>query len=148
MMIPEFRSDGVLPPGVYEASWREIVLTFGTTAHRRLLLRGLAQALRARRSAGCQRAYIDGSFVTSKSVPGDYDGCYDLAGVDPEHLHPALRDFTNRRAAQKAEFLGALFPASWVADRQGRPYLEFFQRGRDGRPKGIVVVDLVNGGLP
>jgi hypothetical protein len=57
-------------------------------------------------------------------------------------------DFSNQRAAQKAEFGGELFPASWAADWQGRPYLEFFQLDRKGRPKGIIAVDLIHGGLP
>jgi len=106
------------------------------------------RALQALRAAGCERAYVDGSFVTAKLVPADYDGCYDLTGVDPQRLHPALGEFSDLRAAQKAEFLGELFPASWVADRQGRPYLEFFQQDRDGNPKGIIAIDLIRGGLP
>ena len=138
----------MLPAGVHEATWREIVLAFGTNPHRRLLLGGLLRALQALRTAGCQRAYLDGSFVSAKAVPADYDGCYDLAGVDLERLPLALRDFSDQRAAQKAEFRGELFPASWVADWQGRPYLEFFQQDRNGNPKGIITIDLVHGGVP
>jgi hypothetical protein len=147
-VIPDPRPDGTLPPGVHEATWREIVLTFGTTPYRRLLLGGLARALQALRAAGCQRAYVDGSFVTAKSVPADYDGCYDLVGVDPERLHPALRDFSEQRAAQKTEFLGEMFPASWVADWRGQPYLEFFQQDRNGNRKEIIAIGLTHGGLP
>ena len=147
-MIPEFGADGNLPPGVHNATWPEIVSRFGATPQRRILLGGLLRALQALRAAGCRRAYIDGSFVTSKMVPADYDGCYDTTGVDFEHLHPVLQEFSDQRAAQKAEFRGELFPASWQADRHGRPFFEFFQRDRDGNAKGIVVLDLSTGGLP
>jgi hypothetical protein len=113
-----------------------------------MLLGGLLRALQALRLAGRRRAYIDGSFVTMKVVPADFDGSYDLAEVDLERLHPALREFSDQRAAQKCEFGGELFPASWEADREGRPFLEFFQRDRDGNWKGIVALDLTHGGLP
>jgi hypothetical protein len=130
------------------ATWRELVLAFGTSPHRLSLLGGMLRALQALRAAGCQRAYINGSFVTAKAVPGDYDGCYDLAGVELSRLPAALQDFSNQRAAQKAAFGGELFPASWQADWQGRPYLEFFQQDRYGNPKGIIAIDLIGGGLP
>jgi HTH-type transcriptional regulator / antitoxin HipB len=42
--------------------------------------------------------------VTARTHPGDIDGCYDPIGVDVALLHPALRDLSPGRAAQKAEF--------------------------------------------
>ena len=38
--------------------------------------------MRDLRAAGCKRAYIDGSFITTKEHPGDFDACWDLDGVD------------------------------------------------------------------
>ena len=87
--------------------------------------------------------YIDGSFVTNKMVPGDYDACWDEAGVKIALLDPALRTFANRRLAQKIKFLGELFPASGVADGQGSTFLAFFQTDKaTGRSKGIIAIDL------
>ena len=43
--------------------------------------------------AGCRRAYVDGSFVTAKEVPGDFDGCWEAEDVDPDALDPVLLDF-------------------------------------------------------
>src|SRR5919109_4373198 len=101
-MIPPFEpSTGLLPAGVHEATWEELVARFGWTPHRLALLAGLKAALDALRVAGCRRVYIDGSFVTAKEAPGDFDGCWEMPGVDPDLLDPVLLTFDNRRAAQK-----------------------------------------------
>jgi len=54
------------------------------------------------RIAGCRRVYIDGSFVSAKEVPGDFDGCWEATGMDLTSLDPVLLTFTQRRVAQKA----------------------------------------------
>lgn len=122
-----------------------------TTRHTRGDLGRALGALRLHsaqtRAAGCRRSYIDGSFVTAKEAPGDFDGCWEVAGVDPDLLDPVLLNFANRRAAQKAKYGGELFPAEGSADPFGTRFLDFFQRDKDtADPKGIVGIDL--GGLP
>jgi hypothetical protein len=150
-VIPPFEAtSGNLPPGVHEATWAELVARYGYTPHRLALLAGLKAALDALRAAGCQRVYINGSFVTAKEVPADFDACWEMAGVDFDLLDqrdPVLLDWANRRAAQKATFEGELFIAEAAATPWGTTYLEFFQFDRDtGQPKGIVALDL--GELP
>ena len=104
---------------------------------------GLRVALENLRDAGCGTAYIDGSFVTDKEYPNDYDACWEEAGVDPYLLDPVLLTFDLGRETQKAKYLGELFPATAVADAEGLSFLEFFQTDRDtGEPKGIVTIDL------
>jgi hypothetical protein len=143
MFTPLVTRGGNLPPGVHEADWGEIAARFGQTAHRLRLLAGLKEALDALRRAGCRRAYIDGSFVTAKIVPGDFDGCWDADGVDPDQLDPVLLDFSNMRAAQKAKFGGEMFVSDAPADLLGTRFLEFFQRDTNtAQPKGIVAIDL------
>lgn len=132
---------GLLPPGVHMASWEQLHDRFGNTAHRRRLLEGLKKALISLKAAGCLRVYLDGSFVTSKKKPGDFDACWDETGVDPTKLDPVLLDFSKKRAAQKAKFLGELFPASASANAT-RGFITYFQQQRDGTPKGIVCIDL------
>ncbi|MYC08219.1 MAG: helix-turn-helix domain-containing protein [Chloroflexi bacterium] len=63
-------------------------------------------ALENLRDAGCQTAYIDGSFGTDKEHPNDYDACWEEAGVDPYLLDPVLLTFDLGRATQKAKYLG------------------------------------------
>jgi hypothetical protein len=142
MPIPELDAlTGNLPPGVHDATWDELVDAFGFNGRRTELLQGLREALESLARAGCKRAYIDGSFVTAKEYPGDFDGCWETAGVDPTLLDPELLDFDEARAAQKAKYGGELFPANGAADPAGRAFLEFFQVDREGRPKGIVAID-------
>src|SRR4051794_40363377 len=142
-MIPSFDAQGRLPPGIHWAEWDEIERRFGASPPRRVLLDGLKRALVALRAANCTTADLDGGFVTSKSLPGDFDGCWSIAGVVPALLDPVLLDFANGRAAQKAKYLGELFPAELPEGVSGKVFLEFFQTDRDtGDPKGIVAIDL------
>jgi hypothetical protein len=147
-MIPPFDPlTGLLPAGVHEATWEEFVARFGWTPHRLALLAGLKAALDALRAAGCRRTYVNGSFVTAKETPGDFDGCWEVDGVDLARLDPVLKTFANLRAAQKRKYGGELFPADAPADLDGTNFLHFFQRDKRGRaPKGIVALDLR--GLP
>lgn len=142
-MLPPFDARGNLPAGIHAADWSEFVARFGFSARRQVLLLGLQAALTALQRAGCTLAYVDGSFVTAKKEPGDFDACWSIAGVDPTLLDPVLLDFSNGRAAQKARFGGELFPAELPEGASGRTFLEFFQTNRDtGAAKGIVALDV------
>lgn len=142
-MIPTFSDEtGNLPPGEYPATWEEIVERFGHTPWRRRLLDGLKAALESLRAAGCRKAYLDGSFVTAKEEPGDFDACWEGEGVDGDLLDEELLVFDPGRATQKAKYGGELFVAEWAADETGAPFRAFFQQDRDGNPKGIIVIDL------
>jgi hypothetical protein len=145
-MIPEFDERGSLPPGIHHATWTEIVTRYATSVRRRELLDGLLDALRSLKAAGCATAYIDGSLVTSKNTPGDFDACWDSGGVVLSRLDSELVDFSDDRAAQKARYGGELYPADWSADADGTTYLDFFQRDRLKQPKGIIAIALT--GLP
>lgn len=142
IVIPPFQPDGNLPPGVYDATWQEAAERFGAGTHRTNLLRGLLAALRSLSQAGCLKIYLDGSFVSSKEVPGDFDVAWETENVNEALLSPVFLEFSNLRQAQKQAFGGEFFPADWQADRQGRTYLEFFQTDQEGTPKGIVAIDL------
>ncbi|MFN0109011.1 MAG: DUF6932 family protein [Blastocatellia bacterium] len=138
-MLFTFDQNGNLPAGIHWASWKEFEKRFGTNSRRKQLLKGLKQAITSLQKAGCRAVFVDGSFVTSKELPGDFDACWSVEGVDPDLLDLVLLDFSNGRAAQKAKFGGELFPAEWIADASGKPFLEFFQTDKNtGKPKGIV----------
>lgn len=143
-MLPALTTDGLLPPGIHLAEWDEVYVAFGTTPHRRRLLDGFRRAINALKKAGCKKVYLDGSFVTSKVTPGDFDGCWEDANVDFALLDPILLSFTNGRAAQKIKFGGELFPAGVTADTAtGSIFIDFFQIHKDtGAAKGIIAIDL------
>ena len=142
-MIPDFNRDGTLPAGIHWSGWEEVESRFGFSERRLRLLGGLKSALRALRRAWCRRVYIDGSFVTVKREPGDYDACWDIAGVDAESLDSVFLDFSNARGAQKRKYLGEFFPAQMPEGASGRLFLDFFQTDKEtGKRKGIVGLNL------
>ncbi len=144
-MIPNFDNDGNLLPGLHPAEWDELAQRFGITPHRKRLLDGLIRAARSLKVAGCLKLFVDGSFVTEKEVPVDYDCCWEPAGVNPLLLDPVLLDFSNSRIAQKLKYFGELFPSTAKAEAlpPRRTFLEFFQKDRTtGNPKGIIGLDL------
>ncbi len=140
---PALRREGELAGGNPQSELAELEARFGHTPRRKLLLRGLREALQSLRQAGCGTAYLDGSFVTAKSDPNDFDACWEAVGVDSNALDPVLLDFSEYRHAQKMRFGGELFPTGMVADLKGTPFLDFFQGDHVAdHTKGIVEIDL------
>ena len=140
-MIPDFGPDGLLPHGRHEADdWGEVSRVFGFTQKRQQLLVGLLACLRNLRAAGCVTAFLDGSFVTSKPEPGDFDLAYDPAGVNVGLLDPVITMVQPPRTAQKIKYGGDILPDSF--NGMTGVFVAFFQRTRDGGRKGIVAIDL------
>lgn len=133
----------VLPPGAHMASLDDVAAAFATNAWRRELFDGLVLASGKLRSAGCPTLYLDGSYVTGKPRPGDFDACWDPTGVDPAKLDPVFLEFANGRAAQKAAFKGEFFPSSMLCVDVGQAFVDFFQLDRfTGKQKGIISISL------
>lgn len=142
-MLPLLMAHGCLPPGVHSASWEEVAERFGGTARRDALLQGLLRAAVNLRAAGARVIWLDGSFVTDKEEPDDWDGVWDpsnadLAKVDPVLIDPA--DLAAGRYRQKAKYGGELLVGTETATRM--PFQVFFQQDKNGDPKGIVRLDL------
>ena len=131
---------GYLPAGEHAALWSEIVDRFGWNPWRRSLLDGLDEAASLLGEAGCARVWLNGSFVTAKEVPEDFDAVWDTDGVDQDSLDPIFFQLDDGRAAQKRRFGGELFP-NWLNRSSGSRFSEFFQQDRYGYAKGIVVFD-------
>lgn len=119
------------------------MVRLGFTTRRRLLLKGLRQALAALKAAGCRVVYLDGSFVTSKPEPGDFDACWGIDGVNVERLDPVFLQFSDSRVGQKRRFSGEFFPAELPEGATGKTYLEFFQVDKEtGSAKGILAINI------
>ena len=133
----------VLPPGIHQADLDEVETTFATNTWRRDLFNGLVEAAGRLWSAGCLIIYLDGSYVTGKPRPRDFDVCWDPVGVDHSKLDPIFLDFNNGRVAQKAAFKGEFFPSSMTCADVSQTFVEFLQLDRfTGKKKGIVSVSL------
>lgn len=146
LVIPEFVDIGaswnVLPPGVHDATFKEVETRFATNKRRRQLFRGLIQGCNSLKSAGCTAIYLDGSFVTDKPIPGDYEVCWNPLNVDATKLDPVLLTFDSKRSKQKSKYGGEYFPSSARADGS-QFFVRYFQRDKEtGLEKGIVRIQL------
>lgn len=140
-MIPNFQFNGVLPFGIHWSTIEEIKEKLCFSEKRIQLVAGLELAIISLKSAGCKTIYLDGSFSTSKEIPGDIDICWELGNVDLDVLfgiEPVLFDFTFKRKAQKDKFGCEFFPSDSIAEPPDKTYFNFFQQDKDGNPKGII----------
>lgn len=132
----------MLPPGIHEATLLEIEMRFATNPSRRALFDGFKRGLHALKSAGCKTAFLDGSFISDKLVPGDFDVCLDPTGVSIKKLDPVFLDFADKRKRQKVEYGGEFFPSSARADGFCT-FVDYFQKDKDtGKAKGIICIRL------
>ncbi len=122
-------------------AWTDVSCYFGFNGHRSRLLAGLIAAFQNLSRAGCRSVLLNGSFVSNKELPEDYDGAWYTMGVDVRLVDPVLLDFSRSRSAMKSKYLGELFPSGMVA-APGVFYEDFFKTDRDNIPKGIVQIDL------
>jgi len=115
---------------------------FATSDQRNRIFSGFRNGVTALRKAGCRQIFLDGSFVTEKHIPADFDACWDPIGVDVTKLDPVFRDFSDGRKNQKDRFSGEFFPANLTADGT-HVFLDFFQTDRHtGKVKGIICIRL------
>jgi len=149
-MIPEFIEVfgspwDLLPLGLHHSTLSDVENRYVYNQDRKRLFDGLIEASKNLRLAGCRCIYLNGSFVTAKPHPNDFDACWDPTGVDMQLIDPVFNDFNNLRAAQKNRFGGEFFPSNNFANEIGQSFLEFFQTDRfSGKPKGIIVLRLIN----
>jgi hypothetical protein len=143
-MVPISNKKGNLPPGIHLAQWGEIEQRYGYNQHRQKLLGGLRAAIENLRAAGCLRVYIDGSFVSSKPVPADFELCWEPKGVDRDVLDPLFNLAIHAlppRLKQKEKYCGEVIltvPNPAIFD-----HLSYFQfDDRTGDQKGIIALDL------
>mgnify|MGYP006427734865 CR=1 FL=1 len=129
-MIPKFNKNGLLPLGSHTVTLSQIEKQYTYNYHRKKLFVGFKRGINSLRKAGCQIVYLDGSYITDKALPNDFDACWDTQGVDINmllNIEPVLLQFNNLRAAQKAKFHGEFFPAQSQAENTNpfRTFLDF-----------------------
>lgn len=142
-MLPPFTERSLLPPGQHIATWDEVTQRFGGNTRRDRLLNGLREAAANLRDAGVRSLWLDGSFVTGKPEPNDWDGVWDTTGADLAKVDPVLidrYDMATGRYRQKAKYGGELLIG--IEGSSGKPFHEFFQQDKNGDVKGIVLLDL------
>src|SRR5258706_12590071 len=111
----------LLPPGIYDASWAELSARYNSSHRRQELFKGLEKALANLFGSGCPQIFLDGSFITAKPFPGDYELVWDARFVDPAMLDPVFLDFTSGTFYQKQKYLGEFFPSTYIEAGSGKP---------------------------
>jgi len=138
-MIPAFTDKGYLPPGIHDATWDEFVARYAITEHRKSLIARIKILIAHLKEVRSRNLFVDGSFVTGKVKPNDYDACWDMHGVKIENVDPVLLDFSPEGKKQmEIKYGGDIRPELCAPVETEGTYLEFFQIDRDGDAKGIV----------
>lgn len=145
-----------MPPGIFETDFGELKEKMGWSRRRLALLEGLSSALELMADSGVRRVYVDGSFVTDKDRPNDIDGCYDLQerkegqeGANDEELEamaPIFPPSPANRVKAKETYGVDFFPAAATELGSGQPFLRFFQKDRQGRERGVLVLEISDEG--
>ena len=115
----------------------EIEARFAMTRHRKKLFSGLKAVAENLKAANCQTLYLNGSFITNKEDPGDYDACWEPLEVN-QNLDPVL---LTDRAARKVKYLGDIYPRIPELTN-GLDHFQSWQLDRDDNIKGIIIIDL------
>lgn len=143
-MIPAFEKEGYLPPGIHLTTINEFEKRFAYNLKRKSLFKNLIRFISDIKATGCKAIYIDGSFTTTKLIPGDMDICWEDEGLDydkVEAIMPILFDFANKRLNQQRLYNADIFPAHFHATNTGILYIDFFQLDKStGNKKGIIKI--------
>ncbi len=81
---------------------------------------------------------MNGSFITTKSEPLDYDLCYEPIGITGTK---EFKQFLETRETRKKEYLGDIFPRMLQPPYE-TDHVEHWQTDRDGVVKGIIRIIL------
>ena len=140
----KFNTRGILQPGIHIVPWSEFISLYSFSPRRKYLFEGMKRAFIHFKDAGCKQIYIDGSFVTQKVEPNDYDACWDMTDVNFDLLDPMFhRDLKMGTQKHKLVFCGEFYPATIIEGGTGLTFLDFFQTDREtGCRKGIILIEL------
>ncbi|NOY30776.1 MAG: hypothetical protein GXP28_11590 [Planctomycetes bacterium] len=131
-MIPDFRENGYLPPGLHPATLDEVLERFrGQSEIRDVQMESVRWAVDLAKQAGVDRFVINGSFVTAEIEPNDVD-CVLL-----------ITDSFPLDAQAEAELLDGLpFLEIQLVDQIGFDLLvnTIFATDRIGKSKGMIEV--------
>ena len=142
-MIPELTREGLLPPGVHEATLGEVRRRFGVqNPIREHLMKGLESVAAMARRIGVRVIYLNGSFVTDKKDPKDWDAVV-VAPVGTNCASAAVLRLVDRPRVKK-QFGGDLFMIMEDDGELLNHYMnEVFVKDRLGRPKGLLRIPLL-----
>lgn len=144
-MLPKFNEDGNLPPGIYHATFDEVIERFGgrtslISLKRQTATRHLVQFYEFVKDFAIGMC-VDGSYVTSKLEPGDVDLILDLPNdfVFTTTIERKMKQF------QEKMHVFPLIQGLQLHEQERERRVDGFIQDRPGKPpKGIVYVEMRN----
>lgn len=134
------KSEIIFKPGIYEYTLEKLERDFATNKTRKDLFEDIKRLAKELKHAGCEILYIDGSFITRKEKPGDYDACWEpFVKKNMPANTLLLEDSTFANTWRKERFSGDIFPRfGGYGDRVEKWQLD----SRTNKQKGIIFIDL------
>jgi hypothetical protein len=131
----------LLKPGIHEINLSQVGEKFAYNEKRKMLFENIKQLAHDLKEAGCEKLYLDGSYITGKLEPGDFDACWEPFSKKGAVKHPSLLDETEFGVeARKDQYNGDIFPR--YIDGYGDRVQHWQHDSRTGQVKGILVIDL------
>jgi len=140
-MIPNFNKHGLLPKGIHKATIEEIKHKFGSSsAKRKELFIGFQKLIQLlyNQKRSIKSFLLDGSFVTNKESPGDYD-CILVVKRDFNFDSPEAKKLLNAKELFYAHNFTCM---EEDLDQYYRLFDLFSHEKYTERPKGLVEVIL------
>ena len=130
----------IFKPGIYEYTLEKLERDFATNKKRKDLFEDIKRLAKELKDAGCEFLYIDGSFITRKETPGDFDACWEPFVRNNKQVNALLlEDSTFASSWRKEMFSGDIFPRfGEYGDRVEKWQVD----SRNGKVKGVISIDL------
>ncbi len=141
--LPDFNSEGDLPPGIHKATLAGVIEHFGKgTLQRRIMARRLEHIYNlASQTSHLRRFIIFGSFVTAKPDPGDVDIFLMMQDTfDVSQLTGETALIFDHLVMQNYEGASIFWIRRLAAMGGEDATVEYWQLKRDGTKRGIVEV--------
>jgi len=145
----KFEKNGYLAKGIYELTWEEFISEFSFSPRRKYLISGLEKVVKILKEANCECIFINGSFISDKLEPNDWDACFKDTYRMNDYLYNKYPELFDQYKC-KEKYFGDLFQANAITDISTEiRFLDFFQRIKPSRRtkktiefKGIVSIKL------
>jgi len=139
-MIPRFDKNGYLPRGIHKATLYAVGKRFGIgSQQRKEIFKGVISVTRLLRKhkPNIKRFLLNGSYVTFKEVPEDFD-CIVILRESFDFKSPEAKKLQH----SKKLFNGHVLFVMEKDASESEQLIDFFGHDRDGKAKGIVEVKL------
>ena len=140
---PEFDNNGDLPIGIHQATLTEVLQHFGIGNTQRILLGQRLERIYilANRTGKVARFIVFGSFVTTKSAPGDVDIFLLMDdSFDADQVTGETALIFDHQKAQNALGASIFWIRKLAAIGGEQEAVEYWQVKRDNTRRGIVEV--------